>query len=194
MSHERAPRLNHYRDHRATGIGGIVMSHPKKEPQNWPLPNGTPIAIIPKPTANRGFVQLWIEPDVDVRPAGQPEDHHSGWVSIVGLQQRTRHRRTVSTTKPANLIVPGRLEALRIANALLTAIGLAPVDEALLTQRSDDENSRTITYSQTTIPDDYYSMPRDQRRSFLRSVLGGMSPNPNVREAAKQNSKDEADE
>jgi hypothetical protein len=43
---------------------------------------------------------------------------------------------------------------------------------------------QAITSTHVTIPDDYYSMSREDRRAFLSSVLRGMSPNPEVRATA----------
>jgi hypothetical protein len=47
-------------------------------------------------------------------------------------------------------------------------------------------DKEAITNTHVTIPEDYYSLNREERRAFLRAILNGMSPNKSVRDSASK--------
>ncbi len=48
-------------------------------------------------------------------------------------------------------------------------------------------NDKQVTRTHITIGEDYFKMDRNERRAFLRSLLSGMSPNPDIRKPANKN-------
>jgi hypothetical protein len=48
-------------------------------------------------------------------------------------------------------------------------------------------NDKQVTSTHITIGEDYFKMDRNERRAFLRSLLSGMSPNPDIRKPANKN-------
>lgn len=51
-------------------------------------------------------------------------------------------------------------------------------------------NDKEITSTHVSIGEDYFAMSRPERRAFLRSLLGGMSPNPEVRASTNSDNED----
>jgi hypothetical protein len=54
---------------------------------------------------------------------------------------------------------------------------------------TNEPNDKEITAFQVSIDNGYYDLEPDEKREFLRSLLGTMSPNQEVRDRSKTQSK-----
>lgn len=52
----------------------------------------------------------------------------------------------------------------------------------------DEKSKRTANALHIEINENYFDLPPDEQRDFLRNLLMGMSPNENVRSQAKKTS------